>query len=85
MGVHMGVNVEDLEDWAIRASQAMQDIIDEAERAEGGDGTSNTACCQDLKLLLVELDQIVAGVPAWQRLILSNTENTEPLKKLAID
>lgn len=65
MGFYMAMNVDDLEDWAIRASQAMQDIIDEAERAEGNDGETTAPvsdCCPDLRALLSELDQIVAGV-----------------------
>jgi hypothetical protein len=59
MDVYMAMNIDDLEDWAIRAGQAMQEIIDDAEHAEG---ESDNACCADLKALLEELDRIVAGV-----------------------
>lgn len=54
----MTINTDELEDWALRAAQALQDIVDETETSEG---TSD--CCHDIKALLGELDDIVAGEP----------------------
>ena len=51
-----------LEDWAIRAGQVMQDIVDEAQLAAGEpDGVGE---CPDIREMLSELDALV--VPRWQ-------------------
>lgn len=47
-------DIDALEDWAIRASQALQDVIDDAEEAGGGED-----CCPDLRQLLDELNEIL--------------------------
>jgi hypothetical protein len=47
-------DIDALEYWAIRASQALQDVIDDAEDAGGGEN-----CCPDLRELLNELNQII--------------------------
>lgn len=52
-------DIDALEDWAIRASQALQDVIDDAEEAGNGE-----ECCPDLRELLNELNGIIGEQPA---------------------
>lgn len=54
----MALNYDDLEDWACRAAQWMQEVIDDAQAAAGDpDGDSE---CRDGRALLAELDALVA-------------------------
>ena len=56
---------DDLASWAGRAVQALQELCDEAqEAAEDPDGESER---WDIRALIREYEDIVAGRPVWQR------------------
>jgi translation initiation factor 2B subunit (eIF-2B alpha/beta/delta family) len=63
----------DLEDWAIRAAQALQEVIDETEKSEGSED-----CAHDLKELLAELDQILKVAPPL------NPSDQDAVRNLAV-
>ena len=58
------MNQDDLEDWALRTMQALQDICDEAQAAAGNPDGEDQAL--DIRALMLEYEQIAAGRPAWQ-------------------
>ena len=60
----MSVNYEDLENWASRVAQELQDICDEAQVSAGKPHDEDE--CMDLRVLIKELDMILSGEPSWQ-------------------
>lgn len=63
------MNYDELEDWSLRAAQALQDVVDECEQSEGYPGGGKEACA-DLKVLLDEHSRIMRGEPSWQARLL---------------
>lgn len=58
------MNVDELEDWALRAVQTLQDIVDEAQESSGNpDGTDALI---DIRQLIEEHQHIQSGLPVWQ-------------------
>lgn len=51
--------LDQLEDWAPRAAQALQDVADEAQAAS--DNPDGRDQCRDLRALIDELDAILAN------------------------
>lgn len=63
------MNHNDLESWAIRAVQELQDYADSAEEA---------GCSEPGTLALIsEFDAIFAGRPPWQTQVSASTEREE--------
>lgn len=64
----MPINHDELEDWSIRAAEALQEVCDEAQKAAGNpDGEDQL---QDFRVLLAEHSRIMQGQPAWQAQVL---------------
>lgn len=60
----MSMNHDELEDWALRALQTLQDFCDEAQAAAGNpDGEDQLL---DVRALMLEHERIAAGLPTWQ-------------------
>ena len=58
------MNHDELEDWASRVVQELQDVCDEAQEAAGNpDGED---CLPGTRALIEEFDRISKGLPAWQ-------------------
>lgn len=58
------INHDDLEDWAYRAMQTLQDIVDGAQQDAGNpDGDDE---CRDIRALMGEFERIRQGQPLWQ-------------------
>jgi len=72
----MNINHDELEDWGLRAAQALQDIVDECEQSEGYPGGGKESCA-DLRALLDEHSRIQRGEPAWQAMIGSEKSDVE--------
>lgn len=57
------INHDDLEDWAQRTMQALQEVCDDAQEAAGNpDGTDQL---MDIRGLMEEYECIAQGRPAW--------------------
>ena len=57
------MNHDDLEDWAFRTMQALQDIVDDAQEAAGKpDGECQ---CLDIRALMEEYEAIRKGQQTW--------------------
>jgi hypothetical protein len=55
------MNFDDLEDWALRAAEALQEFCDEAQLASGNpDGEDQL---KDIRALIAEHSRIEAGLP----------------------
>lgn len=67
---------EQLESWALRAAELIQEYVDEAEASEGG-LFEKTAVIE--KSLLNELDAIMAGRPTWQAQAATGETNSASL------
>lgn len=50
---------DDIENWAVRAAQALQEVVDEAVESSG-----NETACQDLQDLIAEFDEIMKAALA---------------------
>jgi hypothetical protein len=60
----MAINHDELEDWALRTMQTLQEVCDDAQVAAGNpDGEDQ---CQDIRALMDEYERIMQGLPAWQ-------------------
>lgn len=57
------MNPHDLESWAIRAAQELQELVDDAEEAVAYGERNGVAL--SAKVLLKEFDDIFHGRPAW--------------------
>jgi hypothetical protein len=69
--------ITDLDEWAVRAGQALQEICDEAQEAAGNpDGEDQ---CLDLRELLRELDYLILGKPSWQQELAASDEGETKL------
>ena len=61
------MDVDQLEEWSLRAVQSLQEIVDEAQAASGNpDGDDQSI---DLRLLIEEHSRICSGMPTWQMLL----------------
>lgn len=58
------MNIEELEDWAFRAMQALQEVVDDAQMAAGKPDAEDEAL--DIRGLMAEYERIARGQPAWQ-------------------
>lgn len=57
----MSINYDELEDWALRTLQTLQDFCDDAQEAAGNpDGEDQLP---DVRALMLEYEQIAAGQP----------------------
>lgn len=66
------MNYEELEDWALRAAEALQQFCDEAQEASGNpDGEDQL---RDIRKLIEEHHRIESGLPAWQSQIQTSDE-----------
>lgn len=72
---------DDLDDWAFRTMQALQDIVDEAQLAAGDpDGESE---CRDIRALMAEYEAIRRGEQTWQfRLADDDSHDDNPIAAL---
>lgn len=77
------INHEDLEDWALRAMQTLQDVVDDAQAAAGNpDGTDQ---CRDIRALMDEFERLRQGKPTWQVTIMAGELEPDSTNLAAID
>lgn len=60
----MAINYDDLEDWALRAVQEMQEVCDDAQISKGKPFAEDEH--PDMRALMREHERIMAGMPTWQ-------------------
>lgn len=71
----MNIYHDELEDWARRTMQALQEVCDDAQEAAGNpDGEDQLS---DVRGLMFEYERIVKGLPAWQAKV-STIPDDEP-------
>jgi len=58
------INTYELESWAQRAAEALQEFVDEAQEASGNPDAEDQL--MDIRELLQEHNQIMAGQMPWQ-------------------
>lgn len=69
------INHDDLEGWATRAAQELQEFCDDAQEAAGNpDGEDQLP---GVRGLIRELDAILKGEPLWQMQVRSADSDTE--------
>lgn len=69
----MTINYDDLQNWSVRAAEALQEICDETQLAAGDPSGENER--QDLRGLLLEHSRITLGQPVWQSQIVAENNN----------
>lgn len=77
------ISYDDLEDWALRAMQTLQDIVDQAQQNTGDpDGESE---CRDIRALMDEFERLRQGKPTWQVTLMAGELEPGSINLDAID
>jgi len=72
----MDINHDDLECWAARAMQELQDIVDDAQQATGDpDGESEL---KSVRILMAEYELIADGRNPWVPGVVYDSESGKP-------
>ena len=64
-----------LEQWAVGASQSLQDFCDNAQEAAGNPYGENEL--PDIRLQIEELNRIINGLPTWQTSVRTGDSDSE--------